>query len=61
MASRNALPKDFPFIIDLIENGQIDTTPWITRRLPFADVPTGFAELAVPRPGMIKTIIDVAS
>ena len=61
LASRNALPKDFPFIIDLIENGQIDTTPWITRRLPFADVPTGFAELAVPRPGMIKTIIDVAS
>lgn len=61
LASRNALPKDFPFIIDLIERGKIDTTPWITHRLPFADVPTGFAELAVPRPGMIKTIIDVAS
>lgn len=61
LASRNALPKDFPLIIDLIERGKIDTTPWITRRLPFADVPTGFAELAVPRPGMIKTIIDVAS
>ncbi len=60
LASRNALPKDFPFIIDLIENGKIDTTPWITRRLPFEDVPTGFAELAVPQPGMIKTIIDVA-
>jgi alcohol dehydrogenase len=61
LASRNALPKDFPFIIDLIENGKIDTTPWITRRLPFEYVPTAFAELAVPQPGMIKTIIDVAA
>lgn len=60
LASRNALPNDFPFIIDLIEQGKIDTAPWITRRLPFDEVPTGFADLAVPHPDMIKTIINVA-
>jgi alcohol dehydrogenase len=59
LASRNALPKDFPFIIDLIERGKIDTKPWITRRLPIDDVPNAFADLAVPQAGMIKTIIDV--
>lgn len=32
MASRNALPGDFTNIIRLIEEGRIDTTPWITHR-----------------------------
>ncbi len=59
LASRNALPKDFPFIIELIERGTIDTAPWITRRMPIDEVPTGFAELVTPAPGAIKTIIDM--
>ena len=32
LASRNALPADFGRIIGLIEDGQIDTRPWITHR-----------------------------
>jgi len=31
-ASRNALPADFERIIKLIEEGRIDTRPWITHR-----------------------------
>lgn len=59
LASRNALPKDFPYIIDLIEKGTIDTNPWITRRMAFADVPDQFPELVTPAPGAIKTIIEL--
>jgi 2-desacetyl-2-hydroxyethyl bacteriochlorophyllide A dehydrogenase len=32
LASRNALPGDFTDIIKLIEDGVVDTTPWITHR-----------------------------
>src|SRR5262249_61848751 len=30
LCSRNALPEDFTRIIALIEEGRLDTTPWIT-------------------------------
>lgn len=59
LSSRNALPKDFPYIIGLIEEGKIDTNPWITRRMPFDDVPKQFSELVTPAPGAIKTIIEM--
>ena len=36
LASRNALPDDFRRIIRLIEEGRIDTRPWITHRTNFA-------------------------
>ena len=35
LASRNALPHEFTRIIRLIEDGMIDTRPWITHRAPF--------------------------
>ncbi|MEO0477786.1 MAG: zinc-binding dehydrogenase, partial [Planctomycetota bacterium] len=57
--SRNALPKDFPYIIDLIEKGTINTDPWITRRMAFDDVPEQFPELTTPAPGTIKTVIEM--
>ncbi|MBX2852670.1 MAG: zinc-binding alcohol dehydrogenase family protein [Phycisphaeraceae bacterium] len=59
LPSRNALPKDFPYIIDLIEKGTINTAPWITRRMAFDDVLEQFAELITPAPGTIKTIIEM--
>jgi len=59
LSSRNALPKDFPYIIDLIEKGTINTDPWITRRMAFDDVPAQFAELTTPAPGTIKTVIEM--
>src|SRR3954469_4355224 len=37
-ASRNALPEDFRRIIQLIEDGQINTTRWITHRTAFDNV-----------------------
>jgi alcohol dehydrogenase len=59
LPSRNALPKDFPYIIDLIERGEINTDPWITRRMAFDDVPEQFVELITPAPGTIKTVIEM--
>ena len=59
MASRNALPKDFGEIIGLIGEGKIDTDAWITHRLAFADVPSGFARFTDPKLGAIKVIIDL--
>lgn len=59
LASRNALPEDFARIINLIEEGQIDTRPWITHHLPFAEVPQRFVEFTRPETGAIKAIISL--
>jgi 2-desacetyl-2-hydroxyethyl bacteriochlorophyllide A dehydrogenase len=57
-ASRNSCGQ-FPRIIRMIEEGTIDTTPWITHRLQLADVPARFAELP-GRPGLVKAVIEVS-
>jgi 2-desacetyl-2-hydroxyethyl bacteriochlorophyllide A dehydrogenase len=59
LASRNALSRDFPRIIGLIEEGRIDTRPWITHRLAFADTITRFPGLLDPAGGVIKAVIDL--
>jgi alcohol dehydrogenase len=59
IASRNALPADFRRIIALIENGTIDTDPWITHRTSFADVIDEFEGFTQPESGVIKAIIEV--
>jgi alcohol dehydrogenase len=45
LASRNALSQDFSRIIQLIEDGHIDTQPWITHQSTFEtmidDFPSG--------------------
>lgn len=59
MASRNALPGDFKRIITLIEEGRIDTGPWITHEAPFADVPARFPDWLNPDSGVIKAVVTV--
>lgn len=59
LASRNALPADFPRIIELIENGTIDTDPWITHRLNFDEVSDRFESLIRQDSGVLKAIIEV--
>ncbi len=58
--SRNALPRDFGRIIGLIEDGTIDTVPWITHRTPFAQVVENFEGYIRPESGVIKAIIEVS-
>lgn len=58
--SRNALPKDFGRIIRLIEDGTIDTGPWITHRTPFDHVISNFEGYTRPETGVIKAVIEVS-
>lgn len=60
-ASRNALPADFRRIIGLIEDGTIDTGPWITHRTPFDRMIAEFDSFTKPETGVIKAIIDVTA
>lgn len=59
LASRNALPRDFTRIIQLIEQGQIDTRPWITHRTPFDEMIGQFDSFTRPETGVIKAMIEV--
>jgi alcohol dehydrogenase len=58
--SRNALPADFTRIIGLIEDGTIDTRPWITHRSPFDDLIARFESFTRPETGVIKAVVDVS-
>jgi alcohol dehydrogenase len=57
--SRNALPSDFRRIIRLIEDGTIDTGPWITHRTPFESLIENFESYTRPETGVIKAIVEV--
>ncbi len=58
-ASRNALPDEFRRIIALIEEGRIDTRPWITHRTPFADLIGTFPSYVKPETGVIKAMVEL--
>ena len=57
--SRNAVPSDFTRIIKLIEDGTIDTNPWITHRTAYDAVVDEFETFTRPESGVIKAIIEV--
>lgn len=59
MASRNALPPDFARIITLIEEGKIDTVPWITHHAPFAEMIEVFPTWLKPETGVIKAVVEL--
>lgn len=58
MGSRNALPADFAHIIGLIEQGVVDTRPWITHRAPMADAVGEFPRWVLPETGVLKAMIE---
>lgn len=59
LCSRNALPADFTRIIKLIEDGRIDTRPWITHRATFDDLVEVFPSYTKPETGVIKAVVEV--
>lgn len=59
LCSRNALSADFPAIIELIENGKIDTIPWITHRTQFEEVIDVFPSYTKMETGVVKAVIEV--
>ena len=54
------MPENFTRIIDLIENGVIDTDPWITHRTSFDDVVGEFETFTRPESGVLKAMIEVS-
>ncbi len=59
LCSRNAHPNDFDKIIRLMERGCIETSPWVTHRIGFDEVPEKFESFTKPETGAIKAIIEV--
>ena len=59
LCSRNALAADFTRIIGLIEEGRIDTRPWITHRAAFDEVIDVFPSYTRPETGVIKAVVAV--
>jgi len=59
LASRNALPQDFDRIIKLIEDGKIDTSPWITHRSSFDELISHFPSYTKPETGVIKAMMSL--
>jgi 2-desacetyl-2-hydroxyethyl bacteriochlorophyllide A dehydrogenase len=59
LCSRNAPSGDFSRIVKLIEDGKIDTAPWITHRGRFEDLPGDFPSYTKPETGVIKAIVEV--
>ena len=57
LGSRNALSADFARIIRLIEDGVIDTRPWITHRTSFDAMIGEFPTWLKPETGVIKAMV----
>lgn len=57
MSSRNAVPKDFEFVIDCIKKGLVEPKHYITHRIKFENVKNEFASLTRPENKVIKAII----
>jgi len=57
LASRNALAADFTRIIKLIEDGRLDTRPWITHRSSFEELPDVFPSYTKLETGVIKAMV----
>lgn len=59
LASRNALAPDFTRIISLIEEGRIDTAPWITHHAHFDEMIEVFPKWLDPESGVIKAVVSL--
>jgi 2-desacetyl-2-hydroxyethyl bacteriochlorophyllide A dehydrogenase len=57
--SRNALSSDFARIIRLIEEGQIDTKPWITHHSAFSEMIGQFPSWLKPESRVIKAVVSL--
>jgi len=60
LASRNSVPETFRRIIGMIEEGRIDTRPWITHRSAFEDFIASFPAWTRPETGVVKAMVEVS-
>ena len=58
-ASRNALPGDFQRIIRLIEDGVINTDPWLSHHASYDEFIGEFPNWLKPETGVIKAVLHM--
>lgn len=58
MSSRNATSPEFAQVISAMESGEVDTSPWITHRISFEEVPGRFGEV-ISDPSLRKAVIEM--
>jgi len=58
-ASRNAVPGDFTRIISLIEDGVINTDPWLSHQASYDDFIGEFPNWLKPETGVIKAVLHM--
>lgn len=56
-ASRNSTPDDFQRIIQLVEQGIVDTGPWITHHASMETMIGQFEDWLLPETGVIKAMV----
>ena len=59
LASRNAVTSDFTRIVKLIEEGRIDTNPWMTHQASLEEVSAKFTDWMKPESAVLKAIVSV--
>ena len=59
LSSRNAVGADFKRIIGWMEEGKVDTRPWITHRATFDDVAEQFPAWREPGTGVVKAVLQM--
>lgn len=58
LASRNARPDEHRRIVSLLEDGRIDTNPWISERAPAMDIVARFPRWLDPAAGVVKAVLE---
>jgi 2-desacetyl-2-hydroxyethyl bacteriochlorophyllide A dehydrogenase len=58
LATRNAVAANFVRIINMVEAGAIDTTPWITHRATCTNLVEQLADWLKPEAGVIKAVVE---
>ena len=54
----NSIRDDAKSMVQQLEDGKIDTQPWVTQRMPLAAVPQEFPSL-YDKPDLLRAVIDV--
>jgi threonine dehydrogenase-like Zn-dependent dehydrogenase len=58
LASRNATREDFAWSIQMLQQGKINLTPWITQQVSPEEIIIAFPTWLDPAKGMIKSILE---
>jgi 2-desacetyl-2-hydroxyethyl bacteriochlorophyllide A dehydrogenase len=58
LRSRNALPADFRWAMQMVEDGRIDLAPWITQRAPADRLVAEFPAWLDPDRGIVKALVE---